>query len=490
MLLRWLIPGINNRDGIEKSRSRDGNEGYSVIVHRFKADGVSDQSYMVVDKEGGVAAVVDAQRDIWSYLDKAERLGVKITHAFDTHVHNDFVSGSRALHEVANVTVVQGADAGITYPCRQVRDRDRIEVGRFVVQAMHTPGHTYHHMSYLVEEEQKPIAIFTGGSLLVETVGRTDLVSVGATEDLARAQRNSILRLSNLPDDTDVFPTHGAGSFCAAGDPPDRDTTTIGREKRDNLAMKIAMSGDENAFVRHALHSLPAYPTYYAHMAPLNRAGTPALLKLPAMEPLDARKAAELQNRGSILVDARKAIEFVKAFPKGARNIPLGDSFAGYVGWVLPFNAELIFVFKHDDDWKRAQTQLIRIGFDRAEGFVRGGIAAWQEAKLPLDRLETLTVEDLRTLDKNEQINVVDVRQDFEWNAGHLPGAVHVALGVLPARLGDVPQDGGKLVTMCAGGTRATIAASILRRVGYEPLVITEGGYGEWAAHNWPVSKQ
>lgn len=460
-----------------------------MIVHRFKADGVSDQSYMLVDKDRGVAAVIDAQRDIWSYLDKADQLGVRITHAFDTHVHNDFVSGSRALHETADVVVVQATDAGITYPCHQVREADRVEVGRFVVVAMHTPGHTFHHMSYLVEEEKKPIAIFTGGSLLVETVGRTDLVSVGATEELARAQRASILRLSDLPDDTDVFPTHGAGSFCAAGDPPDRDTTSIGREKRDNLALQIAMSGDENAFVRHALHSLPSYPAYYAHMSPLNRAGTPALLKLPVMEPLDPRKAFELQKSGSILVDARKAIEFVKSFPRGARSIPLGDTFAGYVGWVLPFNAELVFVFAQDEDWRRGQGQLIRIGYDRAEGFVHGGFAAWEAAQLPVDHFQSLTVSELRTLDKNEAVTVVDVRQDFEWSAGHLPNAIHVALGRLPARLGDVPKDGSKIVTMCAGGTRATMAASILRRVGFEPLVITEGGYGDWAAHNWPVTK-
>jgi hydroxyacylglutathione hydrolase len=460
-----------------------------MVVHRFKADGVSDQSYLVVDKAGGVAAVFDAQRDIWSYLEKAGQLGVKITHAFDTHVHNDFVSGSRALHEVAGVVVVQAADSGITYPCHQVRDTDRVQVGSFAVQALHTPGHTFHHMSYLLEEENKPIAVFTGGSLLVETVGRTDLVSVGATEELARAQRASILRLSNLPDDTDVFPTHGAGSFCAAGEPPDRDTTSIGREKRDNLAMKIAMSSDENAFVRHALHSLPSYPAYYAHMAPLNRAGTPALLSLPIMEPIDPRKAYELQKSGRILVDARKAAEFVKAFPMGARNIPLGDTFAGYVGWVLPFNAEIVFVLARDDDWKRARGQLIRIGYDRADAFVQGGFPAWQAAGLPVDHLQSISIAELRAMDKSRTVTVVDVRQDTEWSAGHLPNAVHVPLGSLPARLGDVPADGGTIVTMCAGGTRATIGASILRRVGFEPLVVTDGGYGEWAARNWPVIK-
>lgn len=459
-----------------------------MFVKTFKADGVSDRSYLLVDKQRGQAAVIDAQRDIWAYLDEAEHLGVKITHVFDTHVHNDFVSGSRGLHEVTGATVVQGAGAGITYPCKEVRDGDRIDVGDFVVRALHTPGHTYQHMSYVVEEASVPAAIFTGGSLLVETVGRTDLVSPGATEELARAQRVSIRKIAQLPDDTEVFPTHGAGSFCAAGESPDRDTTSIGRERRDNAAMRIAAVEDENAFVRYALHGLPAYPAYYAHMAPLNRPGTPPLLRLPEMEPLEPRQAHELQREGSILVDARRAADFVRAFPLGARNIPLGETFAGYVGWVLPFDAHMVFVFANDEDWRRAQAQLIRIGYDHAEGFVRGGFPAWQGAQLPVDRLRGITVEDLRPLHKDGTVAVIDVRQDPEFAAGHVPGAMHIPLGVLPARLGDVPDDGRRVATMCAGGTRATIAASILRRVGYDPLVVTSGGFDEWAAHNWPVS--
>lgn len=456
-------------------------------VRKFVADGVSDRSYMIVDRANGRAAVVDAQRDAWTYLDEAEKLGVKITHTFDTHVHNDFISGSRGLQELTGATTVQPSGAEMEYAVHEVRDGDRVQVGGFVVRALHTPGHTFHHTSYAVEEEGKVAGIFTGGSLLVETVGRTDLVSPGATEQLARAQRASLRRLAGFPDDTEVFPTHGAGSFCSAGEVPDRETTSIGREKRDNAAVRIALLEDEDAFVRHALHGLPAYPAYYAHMAPANRRGAAPLLTLPVLDGLDPRKAFELQQRGANVIDARRPVQFVAAFPKGARNVPLGDSFAGYVGWVLPFNADLVLVLPEDDDWRRAQGQLIRIGFDQARGYVRGGFTAWELDGLPVDRLTAIDVVELHRLHKQEDLGIVDVRQDAEWRSGHLPGALHIPIGMLPARLGDVPLDGKRVVTMCASGMRATIAASVMKRVGFDPLVVVPGGFDDWAERGWPV---
>ncbi|GAC1542132.1 MAG: MBL fold metallo-hydrolase [Vulcanimicrobiaceae bacterium] len=461
-------------------------------VRKFTADGVSDRSYIVTNEANRTAFVVDAQRDVWTYLDAADEAGVKITHAFDTHVHNDFVSGSQALSERTGAVVVAAAGAGITYPVREVRDGEGIELAPgVVVRALHTPGHTFHHMSFALEEERRTVALFTGGSLLVETIGRTDLVSPGATERLARAQRTSLLRLFSFADDTEVFPTHGAGSFCSAGDAPDRDTTSIGREKRANRAARVALSDDEDAFVRFALHGLTAYPAYYAHMAPLNIAGTPALWRLPELEALDPRKALELQLAGGAVVDARPSTDFVRRFPRGARSIPLGDSFAGYIGMVLPFDDRLILVLPQDDDWRRAQTQLLRIGFDSASGYVRGGFAAWERDGLPVDRLHAITLEDLHALHKDDRAAILDVRYDPEWRAGHVAGATHIPIGSLPARLGDVPSaDGKQLVTMCAGGTRATLAGSLLKRVGFDPFVVAAGGFAEWNEHRWPSGSE
>ena len=458
-------------------------------VHQCIADGVSDRSYLVVEETSRSAFVIDAQRDVWEYLETADRLGVKITYAFDTHVHNDFVSGSHALRELAGAIVVQAAGAGIQYPVREVRDGDRIQIADgVVVRALHTPGHTFHHMSFAVEENGRAAALFTGGSLLVQTIGRTDLVSPGATERLARDQRTSLLKLFRFPDETEVFPTHGAGSFCSAGDAPDRDTTSIGREKRDNAAARIALSEDEDAFVRFALHGLTAYPAYYAHMAPLNLAGTPALVRLPELEPLDPRKVLELQNSGASIVDARRSIEFARAFPRGARSIPLGDSFAGYIGMVLPFDDRLVLVLPNDEDWRRAQTQLIRIGFDHASGYVRGGFTSWESASLPIDRLRTMTLAELHAFHKEGLAEIVDVRYDPEWRGGHIPGSAHIPIGSVPARLGDIPDSIGKrLVTMCEGGTRATLAGSLLKRVGLDPFVIDQGGFSDWSEHGWPV---
>ncbi len=460
-----------------------------MIVRTFSADGVSDRSYLVIHEATRRAIVVDAQRDVWTYLDAADAAGATITHAFDTHVHNDFVSGSFGLHERAGAVVVQAAEAHVAYPNRGVRDGDVVEIAPgFSVRALHTPGHTFHHMTFALEEDGKTVGLFTGGSLLVETIGRTDLVSPGATERLAREQRASLLKLFAFPDTTGVYPTHGAGSFCSAGDAPDRETTSVGEEKRQNAAGRIALTEDEDAFVRFALHGLTAYPAYYAHMAPLNLAGTPALAALPALEPLEPRKAFELQRNGGSIVDARTSVEFVRGFARGARSIPLGDSFAGWVGMILPFNDELVLVLADDDDWRRAQTQLVRIGYDRAAGFVRGGFPTWRLAGLPVDRLRAVTIDDVHKLHKDDAATIVDVRYDPEWRAGHITGATHVPLGALPARLGDVPFEAGReIVTMCAHGARGTLAASMLRRVGFDPLVVADGGYEGWAERGWPT---
>ena len=458
-------------------------------VLKFTADGVGDRSYMVVDTVRKCAAVIDAQRDVWTYLDEADRLGVTITHAFDTHVHNDFVSGSNALRAIAGATVVQAAGPDFGYPVRAVSDGERVDVGgAFVMRALHTPGHTFDHLSYVVEERDEPVALFTGGSLLVETIGRTDLVSPGAAEELARAQRASLLKLLDFPDATDVFPTHGAGSFCSAGDAPDRDTTSIGREKRDNAAARIAMGQDEDAFVRFALHGLTEYPAYYAHMGPINLIGALPLLRLPELEGLDPLRAYELQRAGAAIVDSRPSDEFVRAFPRGARAIPLGDSFSGYIGITLPFNDELVLVLSRDDQWRRAQAQLIRIGYDRARGYVLGGFSSWQRADLPIDRLTAITIDQLHKRHHDDDVAILDVRYDPEWKSGHIPGATHVSIGRLPSRLGDVPGDGERqLVTMCGSGARATLAGSILRRAGYDPLVVTAGGFSEWSDKQWPT---
>lgn len=461
-----------------------------MIIRQFTADGVSDRSYLAIHEPTRRAVVIDAQRDVWTYLDAADEAGVKITHAFDTHVHNDFVSGSFALRERTGAIVVQAAEAGVAYPVRGVNDGESVEIAPGIfVRALHTPGHTFHHMTYALEEDGRTVALFTGGSLLVETIGRTDLVSPGATERLARAQRASLLKLFAFPDATDVFPTHGAGSFCSAGEAPERETTSVGEEKRHNHAGRIAISEDEDAFVRFALHGLTAYPAYYAHMAAFNLAGTRALSALPELEALEPRKALELQQIGGSIVDARTSAEFVRGFPRGARSIPLGESFAGYVGMVLPFNDELVLVLADDEDWRRAQTQLIRIGFDRASGYVRGGFPTWERAGLPIDRLRAVTIEDVHALHKDDAAAVVDVRYDPEWRAGHIVDSTHVPIGSLPARLGDVPfENGRKLITMCAGGTRATLAASLLKRIGHDPLVVASGGFDQWAAHGWPAA--
>jgi len=462
----------------------------TIRVKQYLADGLGDSSYLVVDDERKVATVIDPQRDVWRYLDEAARDGCALTHSFDTHVHNDFVSGSFALQEFADTRVVAGAGANFSFAFHSVRDGESIEVGGITLTALHTPGHTPEHMSYaLATRDGGMRGIFTGGSLIVGSAGRTDLLGAGETELLTRLQRGSLRRLAGLPADLPVYPTHGQGSFCSAQESDDGRTTTIGRERAQNAAVRVALDQDEDAFVRHQLRGLPAYPAYYAHMAPLNRRGAPSIgARLPELTPVDPHHAFAMQERGTLIVDARRSAELGDGYPRGATAISLGDSFASYVGWVLPFNAELLLVLPSDREARRAHIQLFRIGFDRCAGFVAGGFNAWRAAGLPQSALDLVDLKEARDLLESGRVLLLDVRQDHEWAQGHVPGAVHVPVGELPRRLGDIP-DGRPVMTMCASGLRATMAATIIRRVGMEPKAIL-GGVGDWRARGWPLESE
>lgn len=461
----------------------------SLRIKQFVAEGLGDASYMIIDDERKTAAVIDPQRDIWQYLDEAEKARLTITHSFDTHVHNDFLSGSLSLSELARTTVVAGAGAKFSFDYHAVRDGDRVDLGTSLVTAVHTPGHTPEHMAYVVTSGNAAIeGIFTGGSLVVGAAGRTDLLGVGETEWLTRMQRASLRRLASYDDAAPVFPTHGEGSFCSAGAPGGDRTTTIGRERLQNAALRIALTEDEDAFVRHQLRGLPAYPAYYAHMAPLNRRGVPPIgTRLPELRGVAPTAARGLQQRGVLLVDARNATEVAAGYPGGATAIQFGDSFAAYVGWVLPFNAELVLVLPKSDVARRAQTQLIRIGFDRCAGYVEGGFAAWRDAGLPVAALERVELTAAKQLLDAGDVLLLDVRDESEWDAGHVPGAAHIHIGELPKRLGDVPAD-RSLLTMCATGMRATMAATIMKRFGFAPRPIA-GGFDDWKARGWPSEK-
>ena len=318
--------------------------------------------------------VVDPQRDIDRILDAADAAAVTITHVAETHVHNDYLSGGLVLARITQASYVHAAAEPLRFDHVAVRDGDVFAVGRLRVEVVHTPGHTPHHLSYVVRSEGHPAAVFTGGSLLYGTVGRTDLISADQTEDLTRSQFRSARRLAAaLDDDARLYPTHGFGSFCASAKSEGDSDGTVGAERRVNLALTV---DDEDSFVERLVAGLTAYPRYYAHMGPMNLAGAlPVDLSPPAA--VDPVELARRIHRGDWVVDLRQRRLFAADHIAGTIGIELGDPFATYLGWLIPWGTPLTLLGDTPTQVAAAQRQLVRIGIDRPSGAATGGPERW-----------------------------------------------------------------------------------------------------------------
>ncbi|MBX6381780.1 MAG: MBL fold metallo-hydrolase [Microbispora sp.] len=426
---------------------------------------LGDRSYLVID--GSVAFVVDPQRDIDRMLRLAERRGVEIRHVFDTHVHNDYVTGGPALAWVTGADYhVNAADPGRRAPRPAAAGAGGEPGPPPRGRAVATPGHTFTHLSYVLESPDRPPAVFTGGSLLNGTTGRPDLLGPEHTGTLARAQYASAHRLAReLPAETEIFPTHGFGSFCSAT-PSDAAESTIGRERRVNPVL----TRDEDEYVAWLLAGLDAYPAYYAHMAPLNRAGPGA----PDLSPPHRADAAELRRRlraGEWVVDLRSRTAFAAGHLAGSLNFGLDGKLAVYLGWLIPWGTPVTLLGETPGDIARAQRELARIGIDRPAAAATGGPAEWAGGDRPAT-MPTATFADLAAVRRRRPIVVLDVRRAAEWRESHVPGAVHIPLHELPARLDEVPD--GQVWAHCATGYRAAIAASILAAAGRDVVAVLD----------------
>jgi glyoxylase-like metal-dependent hydrolase (beta-lactamase superfamily II)/rhodanese-related sulfurtransferase len=435
---------------------------------------LGDTSYLLVS--GDEAALVDPQRDCWGLLADCEARKVRVRYVLETHVHNDYVSGALEVRAATGATVAGPARAAYAFDHLPMAEDDEIAVGGLLVRAMETPGHTAEHTSYLVFDETQPAprAVFTGGSLLVGSSGRTDLSGEERTESLTHAQFRSLRRLALLPDGTRVLPTHGAGSSCAAGPVPssaDR-TTTVGAERRTNPAL----AADEEAFVSERT-GLPPYPAYYRHMAPLNRAG-PAVLGGPprAARPLTPETVARLTRGGAVVVDARERRAFARAHLPGSLSDELDDGFATVVGQLVPFGTPLVLVLPEPvtDAASEAVTQLLRIGYERVEGCLDGGIERWLADGRPVGSFRAAdAAELLALLVRGAPVRILDVRAPNE--PGTIPGALTIPIAELPRRLPEIPRD-REVWTVCSRGRRATAAASLLDRAGIPVAAVVRGG--------------
>jgi glyoxylase-like metal-dependent hydrolase (beta-lactamase superfamily II)/rhodanese-related sulfurtransferase len=430
-------------------------------------EGLGNSAYLV-DLGDGRALAVDVSRDLRALDAAAGRRGLRVVAAADTHLHADFLSGATRLAARDGAAVYGSAAGGRAFPHRGFGDGDEVDLGGLVLRAWATPGHTGEHVAYLLLDGDRPLAAFTGGSLLVGAAARTDLVSPDQTEALARAQHASLRRLAALPDDTLVLPTHGAGSFCSA--PPGAErTSTIGREKATNPYLA---EPDEDAFVQRLLGSLGSFPPYFLRLAEVNRLGPPEPGE-GGLAPLGVAEVLRLKGNGAVVVDVRPPADWAAGHLPGALANTLRPAFATWLGWLVADPGTPIVVVRNpEQDPDEVVWQARKVGYDRIAGELAGGVEAWRAAGQEVASARLVAPEEV------DPEQVLDVRQAAEFAGGHLPGARHVELGVVAG----TPVSPGPVVTMCGHGERAASAASVLERLGHRDLGILAVGPGDWAA--------
>ena len=441
-------------------------------VEVIETSSLGDRSYLAHD--GTVAVVVDPQRDVDRVLTLAGRLGVRVTHVLETHIHNDYVSGGLALARVTGATYVVAADDEVPFERLAVADGDVVRVSpAFSLRVLATPGHTFHHLSYALDGPEGPVGVFTGGSLLFGTTGRTDLLGHEHAHTLAEHQHGSARRLADLlPDGAQVWPTHGFGSFCSATQ-ADASASTIGRERLSNPALRL----ETDEFVTTTLAGLDAYPAYYAHMGVRNTAGAD-LIDLTPVRTADADELARRLEAGEWVVDLRSRKAFARSHLAGTLSFGLDGPMSTWLGWLAPWGAPLTLLGDSPEQIADAQRELARIGFDRPAAANVGEPATWAGGHG--DRLASLRTATFAELAAAAPDVVLDVRLGNEWRAGHIDGAVHVPLPELPARLDEVPA--GTVWVHCGSGYRAAAAAAILARAGRD-VVHVDDSFGNASTH-------
>lgn len=422
---------------------------------------LGDRSYLVHD--GAVAIVIDPQRDVDRVEEVARAAGVRITHVAETHLHNDYVTGGLDLASRHDARYLVNAVEQVRFERTAVSDGEVVQVGRLQVEVVATPGHTHHHVSYVVTHEGEQ-AVFSGGSLLFGSVGRTDLIDPELTEELTHAQYASVRRLvQRAKDDAGLYPTHGFGSFCSSGPATGADHSTIGEQAVGNHALT---DQDEEHFVRTLIANLTAYPSYYAHMGPANAAG-PGAGSLDVPAPLDPDELARRLAAGQWVVDLRNRVAFADNHLAGSVSFEYGNgsSFTTFVGWIVPWGEQLTLVGT-EDDVEAAIRDLSRIGIDAPDVSLGGGPAD-HTPDAPTASYPSTGWHGLLA-DRRDDDAVLDVRRADEYADSHVQGAVNLPLHELLTRLDEVPDR--RLWVHCGSGYRAGVAASLLERAGHEVL--------------------
>lgn len=462
----------------------------SMIFETVLTDGVAQLSYLIGDKATGTAAVIDPRRDIDIYVDLARKHKLTITHAIETHIHADLVSGCLGLADrtgTAKVYVSAEDSPKYGFPHEGLKDGDTIDLGRVILTAKHTPGHTPEHMSYLVSESNRPdqaFAIFSGDCLFANSVGRPDLLGDDQTDGLAKQLYQSIYGFFlKLPDSVRVHPAHGAGSPCGANI-SDRLVTTIGYERTNNPALQFK---DETAFVDYVLFTAPPEPVYYPRMKQENAEGPVVLGRLPTCSPMAPKIFEQAVSEGDVqLVDNRQMLAFGGGHIAGALNIGPRAELSIWAGWMLDPRKPIFLVLPKDTDLPEVQRQFIRVGYYNFGGYLLGGMEEWNNEGLPITEMAQMSVHELKAALPPKTLQVVDVRTPGERQDGHIPGSTYIFLPELVKKAERLDKD-RPVAVYCDSGYRASLAASLLMRMGFKDVHNVPGSWKAWKALGFEV---
>ena len=456
-----------------------------MIFKRIKSEGLAHLSYLI--GSGAEAIVIDPRRDCRIYADTARNEGMKIKYIFETHRNEDYVIGSLELERLTGAQIYHGRGVDFKYG-NYVDDGQEFSFGSLGLTAMHTPGHTDESMSYVLtdlEAGEEPVMVFTGDVLFIGDVGRTDLYGPDEAPRMASNLYDSIFnKILPLGDEVILCPAHGAGSMCG-GAIGTREHSTLGLERIQNPALRNTAKED---FVKYKLQERLEFPPYFRQMEKYNLEGPPLLQDGPNPELLSSHEFREKMENGAVVVDTRMPHSFGGAHIRDTYSIWLGG-LPSFAGWLLPYNTPILLVLEDKEQLETAVKYLIRLGYDNIAGFLNGGIAAWYIEALPVEGFNLLSVHDLKSkLDADEELFILDVRGDEEWESGHVEGARHIYVGHVEENLDKVPKN-CQVVVYCGSGRRSNIAASILKKNGYRKVFNVLGSMSAWKSAGYEVIK-
>jgi glyoxylase-like metal-dependent hydrolase (beta-lactamase superfamily II)/rhodanese-related sulfurtransferase len=455
-----------------------------MYFEQFYLGCLAHASYMLAS--GGEAVVIDPQRDVDIYLKAAEEHNVAIRHVFETHLHADFVSGHRELAARTGARIYIGAEAGAEFPHVAVTDGFELRVGTVLLKVLATPGHTQESLCLVVTDEEKspqPWAVLTGDTLFLGDVGRPDLSKLYTPAQLAGALYDSLHnKLLKLSDEVLVYPAHGAGSLCGRNMRAER-VSTIGTERLTNYALQIK---SKEEFVRQLTTNLPSRPEYFLQDAEINRTGAPALAELPELCAIEPAALKTLLDEGGMALDVRPGEMFAAEHVPGSASIPLSGQFASWAGTILGLAARPVLIAESQEQLTEARTRLARVGLESAQGYLRGGTDGWKAAGLPLASVAQMAVETLRDKLQSNGLQVLDVRREPEWEAGHIEDAHWWPLDNFKVAPPEIDNE-APIAVHCKGGYRSLIACSLLQRAGFKNVTNVVGGFDAWEKARLPV---